>query len=123
MKTKINSVEAEGDFHPSCIRLTPKAIEVINELQAGGTLLTKLHTNEDFTDSGIDDAIKTINELMDFIFSMYSWKMNDFDETGKVDFAFELLENIHRASYIKYFFDSLRARPEPDMFERKPETK
>jgi hypothetical protein len=107
----------------NCIRLTPKAIEVINELQAGGTLLTKLHTNEDFTDSGIDDAIKTINELLDFIFSMYTWKMNDLDKTGKVDFAFELLENIHRASYIKYFFDSLRACPECDMFERKPETK
>jgi hypothetical protein len=77
----------------------------------------------DFTDSGIDHAIRTVNEITDFIFSMYSWKMNKLDDTGKVDFAFDLLEKMEKIEYIKDAFNSFRTKEKEDRFERKPLTK
>lgn len=102
----------------NCIRLTAKAIEAINELQAGGSDLEKKHTDDDFDDCGIDDTIKIINDFTDFIFSMYMWKMEGMEGSNKVDFAFEVLQNLNQINYIKHFFNSLRVRPEYDEFGR-----
>lgn len=123
MKTKINGIDVEGDFHPSCIRLTEKAIEAINELQAGGTDLEKNHTDDDFDDCGIDDRIRIMNEISDFIFSIYRWKMDKMEGDSKSNFAFEVLHNLNQIDYIKDLFNSLRAKPEFDEFFRQPKTK
>lgn len=123
MKTNIICIEGESDFHPSCIRLTEKAIEVINVLQVGGSILTKVHTDEDFSDCGIRSVFEEINSVSDFILATYSFKMSHLEGSDKDDFAYEVLKNMNRIQYIKMFFNSLRAKPEFDEFDRKPEAK
>ncbi|MCL4483237.1 MAG: hypothetical protein M1445_11645 [Bacteroidetes bacterium] len=104
----------------NCIRLTEEAIETINSLQTRGTDLEEKHTDKDFDDFGIDDTIKILSSISDFIVSIYRWKMAHLEGTDKVDFAFEVLSNFNRIDYIKAIFNSLRVNPEYDEFDRQP---
>ena len=123
MKPNTNGIEIEGEYHPSCIKLTKAAIETINDLQAGGTLLSKQHHDEDFTDCGIKDYIRILSELQSFVFDIYDFKMSHLAGSEKDDFAFDLLEKMEEIEYIKDAFNSFRTKEKEDRFERKPLTK